>query len=148
VNRVARHAAWLVVAYGAAVAASSLLTIVLSALAVIASSPKDGLDILRMVPLVLLQGALITCLTALPGWLLAVALSETFNEHRRGFYLVAGGMTALFAHALLAYSTGSGRDLALLGTFGPVVPASIPSGVLGGWLHWRIAGKQAGGWRA
>lgn len=143
----ARRALSLALAYGAAVAAATALTVLLVCGWILATGglgSKSGFlaDLFRM----FWQGWIITALTALPGWLLSVMLAETFAERRRGFFLATGAMTALFAHALLIYSLGSGAGLSELASIVPVVVFSVAGGIIGGLVHWRIAGRQSGAW--
>jgi hypothetical protein len=143
-----RHALRLVLAYAGAVLAATAATVALILLWVIVLTPANAGGMLRGLPAMIAQGALITAVTALPGWVLAVLLSELFAERRRWFFAVSGGVTAVFAHGLLAYSSGS-RDTIFLGPeLQPIVVASLLGGLIGGLAHWRVAGRHAGAWRA
>jgi hypothetical protein len=138
-----RRALRLVLAYLGAVAAATIVTVALIMLWVAASAPGNVIAMLKTVPMMLLQGAAITAVTAFPGWVLAVALGETYREQLLRFYMAAGVATAFFAHGLLAYSTGSRNDMFLTPDMLPIVLASLVGGLIGGLAHWRIAIRSA-----
>jgi hypothetical protein len=134
-------------AYGAAVPVATMVTIAMAVLMIGIRTPGSFGEAMQQVPRLFLAGMVITSITALPGWGLTVMVAELFAERRRRFFLPAGALTALFAHALLAYGSG-GRDLSLMTTMVDIVAASVPGGIAGGWVHWHVAGRTSGAWRA
>ncbi|MGQ0457205.1 MAG: hypothetical protein ACT4OU_09095 [Hyphomicrobium sp.] len=83
-----------------------------------------------------LRTAMALSASALPGALLAIALSEARRVRGLIFWLFAGVATAATGAALNAETSSIG-DLR-------VWAALFATGLAAGWTYWRLAGRRAG----
>jgi hypothetical protein len=148
----AKRVLFMLLGYVLAVLSASILTVICVVVATEVlnlGKPPKPIGILEDVGMLAMVGVTLTAVYALPGWALCAGLAEWFDERRRWFFVSAGGLNAVLAHALLLYSSdGTTGERYYVSQFGLVILLSVLGGLCGGWVYWRLAGRNAGAWRA
>jgi hypothetical protein len=152
--RILKHLPWMVLGYAVAVVAA---TIVATTMIIMLTALPDGgrfgsvYKFATDMAMFFYVGGLITGIYAFPGWLISVIIAAIRNETRRGYFILAGVLTALLAHLImLLLSAGSspGYLFGSTGETGSIILSSSIGGAVGGWAYWRVAVVRFGQWRA
>lgn len=99
-----------------------------------------------MLGIMLTFGVVFLSASALLPALIVVVLGESFSIRSVLFYAVAGAVVGLVTYV------GMGRiepeSWTIGGLFRRELEVMTAAGIVGGWVYWAIAGRNAGAWRA
>jgi hypothetical protein len=148
--KVAKNLAWMVFGYLVAVLVATLVTVAL--ILVFSAFPDGGrfgsfYTVAKDVASFIYVGLLITVSYAFPGWLISVIIAAYRSISDKRYFIIAGALTALLAHLILAGLSGGGPMFNMTGEPSSVV-CSVIGGLCGGWAYWRVAMVRFGRWRS